>query len=73
MVDINPEAEHDGVKTVERQPYEKPEKKNGGDDIDSDSNVNTKYNEAGGKAKTLLSRVVNTVIVLMLIVNSKSC
>jgi hypothetical protein len=30
MVDINPEAEHEGVKTVERHPYEKPEKKNVG-------------------------------------------
>jgi hypothetical protein len=40
MVDINPEGEHDEEKTVEKQPYKKPEEKDVGDDIDSDSEYN---------------------------------
>jgi hypothetical protein len=43
MVDINPESEHDGMKTVERQTYEKPEKKNVGDDIISEGKYGDKY------------------------------
>jgi hypothetical protein len=43
MVDINPESEHDGMKTVERQPYEKPEKKIVGDDIISEGKYDDNY------------------------------
>jgi hypothetical protein len=60
MVDINPESEHDGMETVERQSYKMLEKKNVGDDIISEGKYDNNYPVEEGREHLINGEVFKT-------------